>query len=303
MRRDAFSRIAAVERRTGRAVGRGSPREEPLRFLPDPELCFEATELTAESPERWTTRMLGLSGASGALPTHLAEEIALEDPDHGLRRALLAPFHHRMTALAHRSVHGARFPDAACEAGSIWPAHVASLVSIGEPDARSEATLLWLAPLLHGRPSAASLARALTLVSRRWLGGVRIVLRARDGGRSPVAPADRARLGRTRLGDDALLGSSVADPASRATIEIDPVAPAHRAALAAGGAARIAIQLLASRMSDATGTLSVRVRREGQALCLGRAQLGTSTLGTRPRALRAMELPLHESATTDATST
>lgn len=294
MTRDAFSRIAAVERRSGREVGRGRPRDEPLRFLPDPELSFEASEITPQDERTWITRMLGLAGASGALPPHLAEEIALEDPDHGVRRALIAPFHHRMTALAHRAVQRTRFPDAAL--ADRWSHEVAALVSARATDERARATALWLAPLLHGRPSAASLARALTLVSRRWLGGVRIALHEHRGTRIPISRAARSALGRARLGDDALLGSSVADAAGHATIEIAPVADAHRAALAEGGAARAAIRALVLRMGDPTGTIAVRVRRNEQAARLGGAKLGASTLGTATSRGREESLPLDATA-------
>ncbi|MFO0684432.1 MAG: type VI secretion system baseplate subunit TssG [Sandaracinus sp.] len=296
MTRDLFSRIAATERRTGRAVGRGALRDEPLRFVPDPELCFEASEVSPRQGEVWVTRALSLTGASGALPTHLAEEIALEDPEHGVRQSLLAPFHHRMLSLAHRSVQRTRFPDAAIDEGSGWRDEVAALVSAAGESAVDRHTALWLAPLLHGRPSAAALARALTLVSQRWLGGVRIALRERQGERIPIAPAARSRLGRARLGDDALLGSSVADPAGHATIEIEPVAATHRAALAEGGPAREAIRMLVARMGDATGTLSVRVRREEGAARLGLARLGASTLGARRGAGRSENVRIDATA-------
>jgi len=289
-RMDVFARWAAIERATGARIGAARPRDEPVRFAPSTGLEFPAVDAErSEDGRTWTTHLLGLAGAEGALPPYMLEELAREDPDRATRRALLTPFHHRATALLFRSVHRCRIPEETRSLNDPWPTRVAALVrpGIGEAALDREVALV-LAPLLFAPPSASSLSRALRLVGARWLDGVPISLTQRTGERVPIDEASRSRLGATRLGDTALLGGHVTDVASRATIAIGPVA---KNALEPGTAALRALMLTVRWLGDPTTEIVVVARTVDAAAGLGTARLGSAALGgprarTRSRSVR-----------------
>lgn len=299
-RPDFFAQLAALERATRLRVGAAHPRLEPVRFVPEVTLAFAATDMapSPDDPRDWVTSFLGLAGADGALPPYLAEEIAREDPDRAARRALLTPFHHRATSLLHRSVHRCRVPEETRSRDDAWPTRLASLVR-GEPldDPFDREVALALAPLLLGPPSGSSLARALRVVSARWLDGAAMVLTERTGERAPLDPAHRTRLGRTRLGDTAMLGGSVLDAAGRATLTIGPVSARVAPALAPGGAATRAVALATRWLGDAFTEIEVVLRVHDAPSRLGASTLGGSALGRQ--AMRPRRLALD--ATTRAT--
>ena len=296
-RRDFFASLAAIERASGRRVGAPRAEDEPVRFLPPPALDFSALDFSAHdacpAPARgevpaWTTQFLALVGADGVLPPYLLEEIAREDPDRPTRRALLTPFHHRATALLFRSVQRCRLPEQTRSFDDVWPARLAHLARCDATRAAERETALLFAPLLRGRPSASSLASALRLVAGRWLGGAPVVLVEHTGGRVSIDEGSRARLGRARRGDAAVLGTSVHDPASRATIRVGPVDVAFVSALAADGPARRALALSIAWLGDPATELELLVLSNDAPLRLGDARLGASRVGRvgRPRARR-----------------
>ncbi len=293
MRSDAFSRIAAIERATGRRVGAARAAEEPLRFTARSSLAFAATDAEAPDDATLAVSFLGLTGADGALPPYMSEEIAHEDPDRAVRGALIAPFQHRAIALLFRSVHRCRVPDASHAWGDPWPSRLAAL-SRGPRtrDALDDEVAVAVAPALYGVPSAARLRHALRLVSERWLDAAPIVLRERTGKRAPIDPDARARLGSTRLGDTAVLGASVEDVTSHATIEIGPVAPRVAASLLDETPARRALRLVTRWLGDAATRLDVIVRTSDTPARVGRAVLGGAHLGTRAGHARARRIDL-----------
>lgn len=283
---DVFARWAAIERATGARIGAARPRDEPLRFVPSTGLEFPATDAErADDGRTWTTRLLGLAGAEGALPPHMLEEIAREDPDRATRRALLTPFHHRATALLFRSVHRCRIPEETRGLHDAWPTRIAALLrpGLGDDAVEREVALL-LAPLLLGPPSATSLSRALRLVATRWLDGAAVTLTERTGERVPIDDASRSRLGATRLGDTALLGAHVTDVAARATITIAPIS---RDALAPGKTALRALALAVRWLADPGTEVVVVARTTDTAASLGRARLGAAALGSARARTRA----------------
>lgn len=300
---DFFSRVAAVERESGRRVGASHPADEPIRFVPSVSLAFAARDLETTDEDHgraWVTNFLGLAGADGALPPYLGEEIAREDVDHAVRRALLTPFHHRATALLFRSVHRCRVPEESKTRLDPWPTRLVSVVrgDVGH-DALERELAIVLAPLLHGAASAASLDRALRVVSLRWLGGAPIQLTERTGARVPIDREARACLGATRLGDTALLGSTVADPSSRATIHVGPVDAGYAAALRPAGHARRALGLVVRWLADTVTVVEVIVRHREAPLRVGAARLGQSALGSHGNRVRERRLDLDA---TDAAS-
>lgn len=283
-RRDFYSRLAVIERATGRRIGAAHPADEPVRFTPSTSLAFAShdAEVATEDPREWVTSFLSLAGADGALPPYLAEEIAREDPDRPVRQMLLTPFHHRATALLYRSVHRCRVPEETRSLSDVWPTRLAMLVrgDLGA-DLFERDVVIALAPLLHGRPSASSLSCALAIISKRWLGGAPIALTERTGGRMSVDESSRARLGASRLGDTAVLGTTVLDPSSRATITIGPLNREWSPSLATGGSANRALACALRWLGDSATEIEVLVRADDARLRIGAAQLGSTRLGSR----------------------
>lgn len=288
-RKSLFAALAALERARGGRIG-GTLDREPLRFVPSTGLGFAARDAeVGADPRELVTHLHGLVGADGALPPHLIEEVAREDPDRPVRRALLTPFHHRATALLYRSVQRCRIPEETRSLDDAWPTRLGQLGRVdATADALAREVALVLAPLLRGPPSASAMVQALGVIGRRWLDGVRVELAQHTGGRAPIAPT---RLGRARLGDTAVLGSSVHDPSSRATITIGPL-PAGTRAIAPDAPALRALALVVGWLGDAATEVEVVALFEEPRLRVGRACLGRSALGARsaPRRTRCLDL-------------
>jgi type VI secretion system ImpH/TssG family protein len=293
-RADFFAQLATIERTHAARIGADHPVDEPVRFVPSAELGFAARDATASSdPRAWVTNFLSLTGADSPLPPYLVEELAREDVDRPVRRALLTPFHHRATALLFRSVQRCRVPEVTRSRSDAWPSRLVGLTRVdADTDATSREVALVLAPLLYGPPSASSLARALGVISRRWLGGAPIALQERTGGRVAIDRSARACLGATRLGDTAVLGSSVADPSSRATITIGPLAADVRGALDRDRAAHRALALTTRWLGDAGSEIEIVVRSDEARAHVGAARLGQSKLGARNGAARLRHVVL-----------
>ncbi len=286
MRSDFYARVARLEEDAdARVGGSASPSEEPVRFLPSVSLGFAARDAVSTGvgrPELLTT-FLGLAGGGGALPPFLLDELAEED-ERPVRRALLTPFHHRAVSLLHRAVHRCRVPDATRSMSDVWPTRLATLVAGDADDEETRALALMLAPLLFGRPSARSLARALPIVSERFLAGAPVVLRERTGGRLTLPIEARSRLSSTRLGDTAMLGGSVDDPGHQASIVVGPVDATAARSLAPDGAAHRALARVVTWLAPADAGIDLEVVHapDRRAVLTG-ATLGRSALGREGR--------------------
>lgn len=286
MREDFYARVARIEEDAGTRVGgSAAPAEEPVRFVPSVSLGFAARESATVGAERreLTTTFLGLAGGGGALPPFLLDELAEED-ERPVRRALLTPFHHRAISLLHRSVHRCRVPGSTRTLSDVWPTRLATLVSGDVQDDETRALALMLAPLLFGRPSARSLARALPIVSAHFLAGAPATLRERTGARLKLPAASRSRLSSTRLGDTAMLGGTIDDPGHRASIVIGPVDAETARSLAPDGAAHRAMARVVEWLAPADATIDLEVVHapDGRA-ALGRGALGRMALGRAGR--------------------
>jgi type VI secretion system ImpH/TssG family protein len=275
MAADFYAHVARLEEDAGVSIGGSAPPEsEPVRFVASVSLAFEAREVLESDDRELVTSFLGLSGGSGALPPYLLEELEAED-DRPVRRALLAPFHHRAVSLLHRSVFRCRVPDSTREIDDVWPSRLGALVAGRVNDDETRALALLVAPLLFGRPSARSLARASSIVAEHYLGGANVVLRERTGRRVAVAAADRSRLSATRLGDTAMLGGTVADPSHRASIVVGPVDASTARSLAADGRAHRALAQLVEWLAPADVSVDLEIVHEADRP----AKLGGGTLG------------------------
>lgn len=286
---DFFARAASIERATGRRIGAARPGDEPLRFVPATGLAFAATDAAATDARTWTTHFLSLAGGDGALPPHLLDEIAGEDADLAPRRALLAPFHHRATALLFRSVHRCRAPEETFRLDDPWPTRIASLLAVQTEGPLEQHLSLLLAPLLLGPRSAASLLRAVRIVAARWLDDAPVVLRERTGARVPIEESSRARLGHARLGEAAVLGTTVDDRDARVTLVLGPLSPAAAASLSPDADGHRALSATLGWLADPAVEVQVVGVTAVAPLQLGRARLGTATLG-RARSVRQREI-------------
>ena len=289
MRKDFYAGVARLEVEAGRRVGgKAAPSEEPVRFFPSVSLAFAAEDAAPLGGERahLSTAFLGLAGGGGALPPYMLDELADEE-ERPVRRALLTPFHHRAVSLLHRVVHRCRVPDTTQSLSDVWPARLTALVSVQESDEETRALALSLAPLLFGRPSARSLARALPIVAAQLQGGAPASLSERSGGRLRLPAADRSRLGATRLGDTALLGGRIDDPGHRASIVIGPVGPESARSLAPDGAAHRAIASVVEWLAPADVSIDLEiVHAPDERALLGRGVLGRTALGSAGRSRR-----------------
>jgi predicted component of type VI protein secretion system len=152
---------------------------------------------------------------------------------------------------------------------------------VGIHATEDRALALAIAPLLHGPRSASSLSRALAIVSERWLRGTPIFLAQCTGTRARIDERDRSRLGHARLGDDALLGSSVHDPGARATITVGPLDAAQLRVLAGDDSAMHALASVLRWFASPTVTIDVVVVVAETQAALGRSSLGHAALGAR----------------------
>jgi type VI secretion system protein ImpH len=291
-RRHVFAEWGSIERATGRRIGAAHPEAEPIRFVPQADLAFAAVDArrSAHRADTWTTHFATLCGAESELPPYLAEDVALEDPDRAVRRALLTPFHHRATALLYRSVQRARLAETTRDLDDAWPRALTAMLGVDAPAERSVA--LAIAPLLRGPRSASSFSRALAVVSERWFGALPVALVARSGGRVRVDERDRSRLGRARLGDDAWLGSTVDDPSARGTVRFGPTDDASAHAWLSNAHALFALRAVIRWFSVRGATVDVEVLIETPPLVLGRSTLGRSAVG-RSRSTRLRRIDPH----------
>ncbi len=231
---DFFTLLDLVERvRGGVSLGTSaSPAEEPVRLAHDASLAFASrdvrhAETAADHRLRITTSFFGLSGAAGALPLSMREEIAQEGDDEPVRRDLVDLFHHRALSLLHRSVMRAR--PAATMRSDGRDAWSERLLGLGGATASAlgAGDRLRILPLLATRRrSARGLEAALQILLRARV-GTTLAVRVEElvGARTPMAPPQRVRLGSANhaLGRETALGGSVADPAGRVRVQVGPV--------------------------------------------------------------------------------
>jgi type VI secretion system protein ImpH len=244
--------VALLERLrpdAARVGGAGPPASEPLRFRHDPALTFHPGDISRlrvapppldpfEAAARpalleLTTTFLGLTGTVSPMPTHLAEEVAAEDPDRPVQGAFLDLFHHRLLSLLYRLL--VKY-DQAREflAGGTdeWSTRVLALagvdVAMGAPEL-PRWRLLRLAPVLATRVRNADTLRLVVEdVLGEHLGAARVDIEEFVGAWVTIEPGERCRLGQANasLGRDLLLGQRVFDRAGKFRLSIGPLSNA-----------------------------------------------------------------------------
>ena len=280
----------------------GPPRDERIRFRHDPSLAFSASDVSrarvvdergatddAIMPEHVevTTTFLGLTGSASPLPTYMTEEVAQEDDRHAPRREFLDLFHHRLLSLLYRGL--ARVAIDAEYRTDASDAHSKRMLALAGVDAYAadrtdlltDAEMLRLVPLVVTRRATRhTIETAVAIIFESLLGDARIRLTAFQGKAVPFHEAQRVRLGvrNHALGVTTIIGTSVTDRASRATLTIGPVGADVFTALSPGGPLAEKLRhVLAFVTDDAVAVdveliLAEQARRE---LCLDR----TSRLG------------------------
>lgn len=98
-----------------------SPKDDPVRFRPDPGMGFPAAELKGieyhpQHPATVRTRLLGLYGVDSPLPTAYVDDIAQGREGHEAIEAFLDIFNHRMFTQFYRIWRKYSYP-ASFEAG------------------------------------------------------------------------------------------------------------------------------------------------------------------------------------------
>jgi type VI secretion system protein ImpH len=241
--------VALLERLAPDAVRPGAdgpPAREAVRFHHDPRLTFHTADVSrlqrarpsvglgedAEPQAAFdvTTTFLGLSGVVSPLPAHMAEAVALEDPERGTLAAFLDVFHHRLLSLLYRLLVKYDYPrEYLAGAQDAWSERVLELA--GAPSAQDlEAVPRWqilrLAPLLvsHGR-NARTLELALTDVLGPALPGARFTVGEFVGAWVALEDQHLVRLGaaNSSLGKDFLLGTKLFDRGGKFKITVGPL--------------------------------------------------------------------------------
>lgn len=281
--------------------------DEPIRLGQPPHLIFPPADIAGFEPAgpgstaRLRSYVLGLFGPHGPLPLHVtahARERARRDRDTSFAD-FCDLFHHRMLSFFYRAWASAR-----------------PTVEQDRPDrdrfARRVGALAGLAtPAFHHRhalPDRFALfgvglltqrQRPPEAVSRLVACFLRVAVRVEEfvGGWLELPPGDRARLGRARLGADAVLGRYRFERGHRFRLVLGPMClPEFRQLLPDGGALqplRALVQLAAGPELDWDARLVLR-RAEVPALHLdGGSRLGwTSWLHADPRSRDADDLVL-----------
>lgn len=272
------------------------PQDEALRLGQEPSLAFAPASLSAlrpgkeGAPPRLQVRFFGLLGPNGPLPLHLTEYAFQRELQHGDETfaRFLDLIHHRFLALFYRAWAQAQ-PTTSLDrpAQDRFATYVASLIGTGQPglqrrDSVPDNARLFQAGLL-GRQSrnAEGLHTALAAYFE-----LPIEVEQYVGHWMTLRERDHTRLGRNRLGRDAVIGRRVWDRQSRFRLHIGPMSLAQYRAFLPGGSG---LAQLVDWVRFYTGgelswdaRLSLR-KEEVPPLQLGRgAQLGwTSWLGKR----------------------
>lgn len=232
----------------------------PIRFRHDPGLAFQTCELrsvteielpplTPDQPPRRayevTASLFGLTGALGPVPVYLCELTVGDDEAAALRRAFLAPFHHRLYELYHRASRRTALPRHFVT-GAIdrWSARLLAWLGVGTLPLRHipHLTLLRLAPLLV---SSVRSARTLHLALHEVIGeflppGATLTLEQFTGGWAALGEGTQMQLGRREtlaLGQSTVIGTRCRDPACGLRIRVGPLTPASLSTFSPRGSA------------------------------------------------------------------
>lgn len=250
-------------------------------------LGFAGAEVTAIdlSPDRAhatiTTALLGLCGVDTPLPSYLADEADRDDEPGAAIRGLLDVVHHRLYTLLLRGLRELDVPAGLRpDARDPWSRRALALLGQSDDPALPPSLLRRLLPAFAtGVRSPALLAAALRIALADHLGTAAIRIEPWTGGWTPIAPDQWTHLGESTavLGDTAVLGTEVFDPAGAARIVLDPLAGAQARAFAPGGPAHAIAAAVCARFTPTP--LSLELALDIEDLSYPPSALGERRLG------------------------
>ncbi len=281
-----------------------------IRFRHDPTLAFHPgelrdlrrIELPASEPGsppipayELTACFLGLVGSAGPVPVYLSELTVTDDDAAALRRALLAPFHHRLYELYYQAGRRCDLPRSfVVGAHDRWSQRLLAWLGLGTLTLRAlqPRTLLHLAPLLTSRTrSARGLTLALTHVLAPWLPpGASLRLEQFAGGWARLGQGSQMQLGRPetlKLAHSTIIGARCRDPAGAIRIHVGPLSSTAFPTFAPGGPAFAAVGELVPLFLRSPLDVELELVVEGAASPpLGEPRLGRNFRLTAPGAAR-----------------
>lgn len=275
----------------------------PLRFRHDPDLAFQAGEVRCvtvielppvapdQPPRRayeLTASLFGLTGALGPVPVYLCELTVGDDEAAALRRAFLAPFHHRLYELYHRASRRTAVPRSfVTGADDPWSVRLLAWLGVGTYPLRHipRVALLRLAPLLVTRiRNARVLHLALCEVIGELLpAGATLTLEQFTGGWAALGEGTQMQLGRREtlaLGHSTVIGTRCRDPASGLRIRVGPLPPADLSTFGPRGRAFDRIRELVDMLVKTPLEVELVLLADGAAASLpfGQLRLGSFRL-------------------------
>lgn len=283
----------------------------PLRFRHDPGLAFQACELHSvteielpplsqnQAPRRAyevTASLFGLTGALGPVPVYLCELTVGDDETAALRRAFLAPFHHRLYELYHRASRRTDLPrHFTTGASDRWSTRLLAWLGVGTLPLSHipPLALLRLAPLLV---SSVRSARTLQLALQEVVGeflppGATLALEQFTGGWAALGEGTQMQLGRREtlaLGQSTVIGTRCRDPACGLQLRVGPLTATSLPIFSPGGAAFDRIRELVTMLVRTPLEVELRLLSESgtASLPFGQLRLGTNFRLVAPGAAR-----------------
>lgn len=205
------------------------PQDEPVRLCQEPSLSFAPASLSAfwtdeNTPPRLEVRFFGMLGPQGPLPLHLTEYARYRQLHHGDNTfsRFLDLLHHRFLALFYRAWAQAQ-PTVSLDRPQQdrFAAYLGSLFGIGQAGLEQADSVPDNAKRFHAGLLARQVRNAEGL--QALLGSyfeLPVKVEQYVGHWMPLRERDQSRLGRCRLGNDAVLGRRVWDRQSKIRVVI-----------------------------------------------------------------------------------
>ena len=284
-------RLLAAARGGPATVGGPNPRREAVRISPDPASVFPAADIrhvrppvTPDAPTSLEVGFGGLYGVDAALPATFHDRVTTAGSDAQPLRDFLDLVGHRPYAQLWRAWARYRPEVRPAAPDGVRPPdiHARRAVALAGISSDARALLPLAARLAAWSRNAEGLAALLTQATGQRTRVTENVPRL-------VRLGDRPRLGRARLGIDAVVGARVRDESGKIRLTFGPLTlGAYRDLLpGAGGAARVdaLVRMYATDWLDYDVDLLLRAA-DASPLRLGDAQsarLGrTAVVGTPP---------------------
>ncbi|HSN97674.1 MAG TPA: type VI secretion system baseplate subunit TssG [Candidatus Nanopelagicales bacterium] len=254
-RRFSFFRLVYLLERLFPAtppVGRlGPASEERIRLRSDPSLTFASSDVSevelvkygdGAERARISVTFMGLYGATSALPTHFAEDIALAEFQGGPQpiRELLDVLHHRILALFYRTWAKYRLPVTYRRGGAdAFTSRMFCSVGVDgfRPGSQTPVDRFFFLRYASILASKSRSARGLEVVLKDMFGDMGIQIEQFVGHWTLIEKPNRNKLGvqNHQLGQSLTIGRYVYDGSGRFNIHIGPVSYDDYLSLLPGG--------------------------------------------------------------------